>query len=466
MSSSILGLSWTLVRGEVAYVRRFLLLLAGAIFCYAHRGAGGFEAVTGFALLLALLTFMGREGRREAAVFLETLPLSRGRIAVASAGLDLLPVPALLLASRASGQVSLASAPAFLLAVMWGIAWSRGQPTRWTSLWCVVSLAIIITALRVSGAIGLSLACVATIGWLLVQAPDRMREDVPLPAGALPPAKRSTVPLPLWPSTLTREGSANIPLVLMSLSMVYAAIFWAPTVFNAIMPIAIALAAANLQSAAVGGPAREFFLTRPIGRVRYHAAAVGLGLAVTVAPPLAELTTAHLRSEARLAEDIHDALCAPDTLGHRPGSDDREAWANFYGRGLRRQMGLPRLPAEALERNPDLRGWSYLPSPTLRAAVRSAWEARQVRIAFLSATVFLAVLWLALATSSRTGGWGERVGAATRWSLRSLAQVAVLPLIWAGRNPEWLFVPLWLLVPALALAALGLGRALLRFEVV
>src|SRR6185436_19286576 len=113
-------------------------------------------------------------------------------------------------------------------------------------------------------------------------------------------------------------------LVLMSLSLVLEAIFWAPLggVFGAIIPLGLALAAASACSARLAGPAREFFLTRAMSRLRYHLVPIGFSLALTLAPPVAEWVTVDLRDDARLAEDIHIAMCSPGTLGARPGTDD------------------------------------------------------------------------------------------------------------------------------------------------
>jgi hypothetical protein len=458
-----------LLASERTFVGRLALLVAGAMFCFAYRGVVSLPAVTAFlALLLALLTLIGREQRQAAAVFLQTLPVPRRQVVLTGLGLDLLALPALLLASRASGRFELASAPSFLLAVLWGIGWSRVRPERWTALWCALSFAGALAVVHVGGAVGLALVFLATAAWLVVGpgALERKDRDASAPSDRSAPAKGATAPLS-QANTLTLMGPATVVVVLLSLFLCLFATYRAPLggVFCAIMPLTLALMAANTCSVRLGGPAREFFLTRPVSRLRYHLVPIGFSLAITLAPVMAGFVTAGLHDDARLAEDIHVVLCSPDTLRDRPRTDDLAAWEAYYARGLRREMSLPTLPSGALERTSDPKGyWTYVPSPTLRAAVRSSWQARQVRIALLAASIFLGALWLMSATPK--GGWVGRVGAGARWSVRSLAQIAVLPLILAAREPEWLLMPAWLLAVAVVVTAVGLARALARAEVV
>jgi hypothetical protein len=466
LSTSVATVARFLLRAETTFGRRLLLLSGGAMACFAWRGPVSLWAIDGFlALLLALSTSMGREERRHGLAYLATLPVSPVRVAVASVGLDLAAAAAVTVASAVSGRFALEGALAFLLAVLWGIGWSRVRSDRWTPVWCAVSFVATLAIVHAGGVVALVLVGLALTAWLLVDASRGASSDhhasleSELPAGATAP--------PLWgPTTLTLGGPGDLLMVAWSGLMTLASIYWAPIVFLAIAPLAMAVVSASLVAARMCGPAREFLLTRPIGRLRYHLAPIAFGLCVTLAPPLAELATASFRGEAALANDIHLVMCSPGTLGEQPRSDDPMAWNDFYARGLRGQMSLAALPPDALERNPDPKAsWRYLPSANLRAAVRAAWQARQLRIALMTIAAFLAFLWFSTTSSAPPDGWGERVRWATRWSVRSMGQVTVLPLLLAVRHPEWLLTPTWLLLPAVVLTALGLGRALVNLEV-
>jgi hypothetical protein len=467
VSTSTFSIARFLVRSEATFGRRLLLLFAGAIVGFAWHGPVPLWSVDCFfALLLALSILTGRDERRAAVAFLETLPVSENQARAAAVGLDLLAPAAVTVASLAAGRGGGWEGPlAFSLAVLWGVGWSRARPERWTALWCVVSFVPTIAVLHRGGVLAMALALVAMMVWLLIEAFKGERRDHALThAPSIDVPSASSVPL-LRSAPLTLGSSSDAVLVLWSAFMVYIAIRSSPQVFGAIAPLAMALVAANSVAARTGGPAREFFLTRPIGRLRYHLAPIAFGLAVTLAPTMAELGTAHFRSERTLANDIYYAMCSPGTQGERPRSDDLAAWKNFYARGLRREMSLAALPDDSLERNSDPREWPYVPTATLRSAVRSAWQARQLRIALLTVIIFLACLWFMVRGFGPSAGRGGRIGRATHWSVRSLCQIAVLPLILAAKYPGWLLVPVWVLFPALFLAAVGLGRSLLALEV-
>src|SRR5205823_871424 len=100
-------------------------------------------------------------------------------------------------------------------------------------------------------------------------------------------------------------------------------------------------------------------------------------------------------------------------------------------------FGLATLPDAALD-VAVMGRLPYVATPALRAAARSAWEGRQLRITLLGLAGFMLMYWLT-ATRPMNRPFGD---SRNKVWLFLAGGLLTIPMFLAGQNPGWLTFPL------------------------
>jgi hypothetical protein len=409
------------------------------------------------AALLVLFGVMARHQRGEARAYLQGLPVSRRALAGAELAVDLVPVVAMAIVSMIIRPGTVAVLPLLVLAGLWSVAWSMGEPKFWRSLAGALTFAGLLAVLSVFGIVGTSLACVAVAGWLALRTNDGDLTVAPSASvtheqkaaewsTSLPGGGRRLL------AALALGGTPGMLALIWSAFVSVTAIWFAPSAASMVlMPVMFTISIAMNTATRCKGPSREFLLTRPIARWRYFLPPIAVALATMTMPSLVEWGHAHRLEEAALDQEIRFTIRLTAPRMH----DGEETWRLHYERTLRDEFALPTLPSGALEANPDRAGrLAYVPTAGLRAAVRAAWEGRQLRIALIIVTVFLLVF--AYTRPADVSGGAPRWPRGWQW----LGLLIAVPYVLVPHHPEWLIFPLWPLLLLAPIAALLCWRSL------
>lgn len=436
------------------FTARCVMLFAFTAVQAAFQGLSLETAVTP-AGLLAMFTVIARHQRREARAFLQTLPISRAALVRNEAIIDLLPALAMGMVAVTMVMGGVVMVPTFVLAVLFGIIWSQGEPTWWKRAGAILSLFLVALPLNAWSPLATAVACVATAGWILVRGDDQT-EMVKADAGLSPERRASqAMSIPLLRSRLmavTALGSGfNVLFLAWS-----AILTWTATrgglrsTREALLPLLLGAQPAVITALRTKGPASEFMLARPVPRWRYFLPPIIVTLAIVLMPTTGELLRARNLPNAELDAWIRDSVWSfhPST---RPVGSSREDWEGQYTRALSAKIALPALPQGALEQNSRVdEHLPWVPTAQLVRAVRTAWQLRQLRIALLEALMCFLILALTRPVDTLTARSGNR----QRWLWAFIG----IPLVLFPEYPQLLQFPVWPLLLLVVIAAARLWR--------
>jgi hypothetical protein len=397
------------------------------------------------ALMVAAFTLRARHERRDALAYLKTLPVSPRLTGAVEFACDLAPPIVIGLIATGVYRHAAFTIPLLGLAALWGMAWSEGEVSPRATILSSLSLVLFLALLHRFQVVGTTLACLGIIGWLLLRERNGDELSVARRVTAEQQATQTSA-LPLGGSWLllahTLGGIGGLGIFVWSASMTFWALRYGLAMPTVLFPMCFGLSIGVSTAARLKGPAREFLLSRPIRRWSYFAPPVVLLLALLATPALAEWGQARWLSEAGIDAQIRAAVrWEPRDLR---GEQD---WRGFYREKLGERFGLDEVPDGSLEPNPVPRARpAYVPTATLRAATRVAWEGRQLRLALLTMTVVLFGFALTKGSSAAGGAAGPR--RALAWMM----PLVVTPLIVLHRFPRWVLFPLWPLLVAFLLA--------------